>query len=91
MGPDLAIRSTILLNCLFGSQLRPVGASPESAWAWVKNSTVQGPFPTDRLRAATCLDAREFSHGYELHCASWLQGSCSCPLLFTTIDADVLV
>lgn len=74
MGPDLAIRSTILLNFLFGSQLRPVGASPESAWAQVKNSAVQGPFPTDRLHVATYLDVREFSHGYKLCCASWLQG-----------------
>jgi len=73
MGPGLAIRSTILLNC-FGSQLRPVGASPESAWAWVKNSMVQRPFPTARLHAATCLDVRDFRHGYKLHCASWLPG-----------------
>lgn len=90
MGPDFTIRSTRLLNCLFGSQLRPVGASPESACAWVKGSTVQGPFPTDHLCAATCLDVREFSHGYSYTVpAGFRVDSCSGPLLFTTVDLVV--
>ncbi|KAK4823519.1 hypothetical protein QYF61_003028 [Mycteria americana] len=54
--------TSIILGCIRKSLasrsdlLRPVGASPESAWAWVKDSTVQGPFPIDSLHAATCLD-----------------------------------